>query len=92
MIDVNEFQQLFDYINQWKATFEGIDKDRSGRIEENELSEGKLITIGRKADLEAVVEVLDSLRWRLESKHLFSVFEHSLQSSFARSHLDKRST
>lgn len=37
MIDVNEFQQLFNYINQWKGIFEGIDQDKSGRIEQNEL-------------------------------------------------------
>lgn len=36
-IDVNEFQQLFESINQWKGVFEGYDSDRSGRIEQNEL-------------------------------------------------------
>ena len=40
-IDLNEFQQLFDYINQWKAVFESFDSDRSGRIEQNELNQGK---------------------------------------------------
>lgn len=38
-IDVNEFQQLFDYINQWKGYFQAIDKDRSGKIDEAELTQ-----------------------------------------------------
>jgi Ca2+-binding EF-hand superfamily protein len=42
-IDLNEFQQLYDYINQWKAVFESFDSDRSGRIEQNELNQGKTI-------------------------------------------------
>ena len=40
-INIMEFSELFKYINQWKATFEGIDKDRSGYIEFNELTQGK---------------------------------------------------
>jgi len=38
-INITEFSELFKYINQWKATFEGIDKDRSGYIEFNELTQ-----------------------------------------------------
>ena len=41
-IDINEFQQLFDYINQWKAVFQSFDKDRSGKIELAELTQGNL--------------------------------------------------
>ena len=40
-LNITEFAELFKYINQWKATFEGIDKDRSGFIEFNELTQGK---------------------------------------------------
>ena len=40
-INITEFAELFKYINQWKATFEGIDRDRSGYIEFNELTQGK---------------------------------------------------
>ena len=40
-IDVNEFQQLFSAINQWKAVFQGYDKDKSGTIEQSELTQGK---------------------------------------------------
>ncbi|XP_040572811.1 peflin isoform X1 [Lepeophtheirus salmonis] len=36
-IDVNEFQALYSCINEWKATFESIDSDKSGAIEQNEL-------------------------------------------------------
>ena len=39
-IGLNEFQQLFDYINQWKATFQGFDRDASGKIEQAELEKG----------------------------------------------------
>ncbi len=39
-IDLGEFQQLFDYINQWKGVFQSFDKDRSGRIEQGELTQG----------------------------------------------------
>ena len=38
-IDVNEFVQLFNYINQWKGIFQGFDKDRSGSIDLNEFSQ-----------------------------------------------------
>ena len=41
-IDPQEFQLLFNSINQWKAIFEGHDKDRSGRIEQNELAQGTI--------------------------------------------------
>jgi len=37
-ISVNEFQELWTYINQWKDTFVRIDTNRSGSIETNELS------------------------------------------------------
>jgi len=38
-IDVNEFGKLFQYINQWKAMFEGYDKDRSGLIDQGEFTQ-----------------------------------------------------
>jgi len=38
-IDVNEFEKLFASINQWKAMFEGLDRDRSGRLEEGEVNQ-----------------------------------------------------
>ena len=38
-IDVNEFGQLFNYINQWKGVFQGFDKDRSGSIDLGEFSQ-----------------------------------------------------
>jgi len=38
-IDVNEFQQLFNAINQWKGVFQGYDKDKSGTIEQSELTQ-----------------------------------------------------
>ena len=38
-LTITDFAELFKYINQWKATFEGIDKDRNGYIEFNELTQ-----------------------------------------------------
>ena len=38
-INMQEFSSLFNYINQWKGLFESIDRDRSGFIEEAELSQ-----------------------------------------------------
>ena len=36
-IDITEFNQLWQYINQWKGVFERYDKDRSGNIDAGEL-------------------------------------------------------
>jgi Ca2+-binding EF-hand superfamily protein len=41
-ISLHEFAALFNYINDWKRLFESIDRDRSGFIEEGELSQGRL--------------------------------------------------
>lgn len=38
-IDINEFQLLYNYINQWIATFRSFDRDHSGNIEEAELAQ-----------------------------------------------------
>lgn len=43
-INLNEFQQLWTYMNQWKGTFERIDANRSGSIESHELCAGNHIT------------------------------------------------
>lgn len=40
-INVQEFEQLYAYINQWLTVFKNYDKDQSGSIEENELVQGK---------------------------------------------------
>lgn len=40
-IDLNEFQALWSYIQQWRATFDQFDRDRSGSIDVNELNNGK---------------------------------------------------
>ena len=46
-IDLNEFQQLFNYINQWKGVFQSFDKDRSGKIEQQELMQGNSESLAR---------------------------------------------
>jgi Ca2+-binding EF-hand superfamily protein len=43
-IDVNEFQVLYNYINQWLATFRTYDRDGSGHIEEPELTQGMVLS------------------------------------------------
>ena len=37
-IDINEFQQLFNSINQWRGIFQGYDTDKSGSINQSELT------------------------------------------------------
>lgn len=41
-IDINEFEKLFNYINQWLTVFKTYDRDSSGHIDEAELYQGKL--------------------------------------------------
>jgi len=38
-LNINEFDEVFKYVNQCKAAFEAIDKDRNGYIEFNELTQ-----------------------------------------------------
>ncbi len=40
-IDINEFQALWNYIQQWRGVFDGFDRDRSGAIDVNELHNGR---------------------------------------------------
>lgn len=44
-IDIMEFQQLYNYINQWLSSFKAYDKDGSGFIDEEELTQGKTLKI-----------------------------------------------
>ena len=44
-IDINEFGQLFNYVNQWRSMFMNFDRDRSGSIEHNEFSQA-LVQLG----------------------------------------------
>lgn len=44
-IDINEFGQLFNYVNQWRSLFMNFDRDRSGSIEHNEFSQA-LVQLG----------------------------------------------
>lgn len=41
-INVEEFEKLYTYVNQWLAVFKTYDTDQSGNIEEKELAEGTL--------------------------------------------------
>ena len=60
-IDVNEFQLLFSAINQWKGVFQGYDKDKSGTIEQSELSQGKM-----RHSLSESHEMLDPYAWNIK--------------------------
>ncbi|KAA0189738.1 Programmed cell death protein 6 [Fasciolopsis buskii] len=37
MIELNEFTQLVDYVQQWRACFQRFDRDNSGTIDAHEL-------------------------------------------------------
>ena len=39
-IDINEFNSLWNYINQWRQVFAAYDQDRSGSISQQELHTG----------------------------------------------------
>lgn len=39
MISVEEFQHLYKFVNQWLQTFRSFDKDQSGSIEEEEVTQ-----------------------------------------------------
>lgn len=38
-IDIYEFEKLFNYINQWLQVFKTYDRDSSGHIDQNELTQ-----------------------------------------------------
>lgn len=40
-INLEEFDKLYTYINQWLTVFKTYDLDQSGCIDEEELSKGK---------------------------------------------------
>lgn len=40
-INVEEFDKLYTYVNQWLAVFKTYDLDQSGQIDESELTKGK---------------------------------------------------
>lgn len=44
-INVEEFEKLYTYVNQWLTVFKTYDTDQSGSIEEKELSNGKLMHV-----------------------------------------------
>lgn len=39
-INLDEFDKLYTYVNQWLAVFKTYDTDQSGFIDEGELSKG----------------------------------------------------
>jgi len=63
-IDMGEFQALFQCINKWKGIFETYDQDRSGRIEESELTKA-LSQMGYRFSPTFVQNILS----KYDSKH-----------------------
>lgn len=49
-IDINEFEKLYTYINQWLSVFRNYDRDQSGHIEEQELTQGTLTVFLNKQE------------------------------------------
>lgn len=47
-IDIYEFEKLYEYINQWLMVFKTFDRDGSGHIDENELTQGIQIPFIKK--------------------------------------------
>lgn len=45
LVDIFEFDKLYAYINQWLNVFKSFDRDSSGHIEEQELTQGKYLII-----------------------------------------------
>lgn len=41
-MNLEEFDKLYTYVNQWLAVFKTYDSDQSGSIEESELGTGTL--------------------------------------------------
>lgn len=39
MLNVDEFQHLYKFVNQWLQTFRSFDRDQSGVIEEEEVTQ-----------------------------------------------------
>ena len=67
-ININEFGALFGYINQWKGTFEGYDRDRSGFIEQNELSSGIYLCLLQICMIKITVGLLTCLNLSVYSR------------------------
>ncbi|KAK5639542.1 hypothetical protein RI129_012034 [Pyrocoelia pectoralis] len=69
-VDVNEFEQLYIYINQWLAVFRTYDRDQSGAIEEQELGQA-LQQMGFRFSPNFIKELIN--RSDLESHQKMSV-------------------
>ncbi|KAB0792421.1 hypothetical protein PPYR_14380 [Photinus pyralis] len=70
MVDVNEFEQLYIYINQWLGVFRTYDRDQSGAIEEQELGQA-LQQMGFRFSPSFVKQLIN--RSDLENHHKMSV-------------------
>lgn len=62
-INVEEFEKLYTYINQWLAVFKTYDTDQSGNIEEKELTNGKLSLSSRIIGVEFCIALYKERRW-----------------------------
>jgi Ca2+-binding EF-hand superfamily protein len=66
-IDIKEFEQLYNNIKLWEACFKKFDRDNSGSIEQNELSQA--ITAELKVKLtpqvvQSIISVYDPVKKR----------------------------
>lgn len=58
MIDLQGFQQLFHYVNQWKTLFQAYDRDQSGAIDKSEFGQ-VLLQMGYRLSDQSIEALLN---------------------------------
>ena len=61
-VDFPQFQQLFQFVNQWKMSFQAYDRDRSGSIDAQELQQafGQMGYRFSEATISAIISKYDT--------------------------------
>lgn len=45
-VDIQQFNKLFEYVNQWLNIFRTYDRNASGQIDDHELNQGSFVVYG----------------------------------------------
>lgn len=94
-IDIHEFQQLWQYLQQWQKIFQDVDRNRSGYIEQDELQQA-LSAMGYQLSPEFIriaVARFDYSRQNrisLDSFIVCCVLLHRLTESFKQKDTDRK--